>query len=63
MRSWRCSVKPDPVTGAGDGMLLIPSEVMEFFDWKVGTQLRLEASDAGLHVVRYHRRPRKGGLQ
>lgn len=57
MKSWRISVKPDPLLGSGgDGMILLPAEVMKFFDWRVGTQLRLEASDAGLHIIRFHTR-------
>lgn len=56
MKSWRVSVKPDPVPGAGDGMLLLPAEVMDFYNWKVGTQLRLVTSDEGLRLIRYHRR-------
>lgn len=59
MKSWRVSVKLDPsqsMSAGGDGMILIPAEAMEFFDWKTGTQLRLEAGEGGLKLMRYHRR-------
>ena len=50
----RVQLKPAPVSGA---MIIVPDEVLDFFNWKVGMYLRLEvAEDGHLRLVRYHRR-------
>lgn len=57
--TWKAQLKKAPI---GDGgMVLLPQEIIDVFNWKVGQYLRLDVdADGHLRLQRYHKRKGEG---